>query len=315
MSDRRHCALLAFVLAATSLAGCRPADRAGEVDEASDEAASSSGSAVVEVIAADYAFQAPAEIPSGWTTFRFRNEGREHHFFTLTRLPADKTLEDYQREVGAPFDTVWDALKTGAADKVQAGEMLGRLLPAWYASAQPMGGAGLVAPGRSVRTTVNLVPGTYVMECYVKTADGTFHASLGMQRPITVTEEASGGTPPDADIDITLTNFEIAVEGALTSGEHNVAVHFVEHPEIGLGNDVHLVRLEDGMSVDEVVPWMDWMNLNGLRAPAPAEFVGGVQEMPVGHTGYFSVDLEPGRYAWISESAAAQGMVKEFTVE
>ena len=36
---------------------------------------------------------------------------------------------------------------------------------------------------------------------------------------------------------------------------------------------------------------------------------------PVGHTAYFTVNLEPGRYAWIAESAAAQGMVREFTVQ
>jgi hypothetical protein len=112
------------------------------------------------------------------------------------------------------------------------------------------------------------------MECYVKTADGTFHSSLGMQRPITVTEADSGGSPPEADIEITLSNFVISVEGEATPGEHTVAVHFEEHPEFGLGNDVHLVRLHDGMSLDEVVPWMDWMNLGGLRAPSPAIFLG-----------------------------------------
>jgi len=192
--------------------------------------------------------------------------------------------------------------------------MLGGLLPEWFGSVQQMGGAGLLAPGLAVRTTMNLVPGTYVIECYVKTADGTFHTSLGMLRPITVTDAPSGGSAPEADIQITLSNFEIAVEGEARPGENTVAVRFDEHPEFGLGNDVHVVRLEEGMSVDDVIPWMDWMNLDGLREPAPAVFVGGVQEMPVGQTAYFTVTLEPGRYAWISESTASQGMVKEFTV-
>ncbi len=94
-----------------------------------------------------------------------------------------------------------------------------------------------------------------------------------------------------------------------------MAVHFDEHPAAGLGNDVHVVRLEPDTDLDPVMEWMDWLNLNGLRAPAPARFVGGAQEMPVGHTAYFTVELEPGRYAWITETAAARGMVKEFTVE
>ena len=52
----------------------------------------------------------------------------------------------------------------------------------------------------------------------------------------------------------------------------------------------------------------------GLLEPAPAVFVGGTQEMPLGHTACFTVELEPGRYAWISESTAGLRMAKEFTV-
>ncbi|MGB5304203.1 MAG: hypothetical protein WBP17_13740, partial [Gemmatimonadota bacterium] len=83
----------------------------------------------------------------------------------------------------------------------------------------------------------------------------------------------------------------------------------------GLGNDVHVVRLDEGTDLDEVIAWMDWMNVDGLRAPSPATFLGGVHEMPAGYTAFFTVDLEPGRYAWIAESGAARGMVEEFTVE
>jgi len=67
--------------------------------------------------------------------------------------------------------------------------------------------------------------------------------------------------------------------------------------------------------LDEVVEWMDWMNVDGLRAPSPAAFVGGIHEMPAGYTAFFTVDLEPGRYAWIAESGAELGMVNEFTIE
>ncbi len=91
-------------------------------------ARSTSDANVVEVVTADYAFRAPSEIPSGWITFRMKNEGREHHFLLLSRLPDGKTFEDYQEEVATPFDTVWHALKTGTVDKTEAGQMLGGLL-------------------------------------------------------------------------------------------------------------------------------------------------------------------------------------------
>ena len=57
------------------------------------------------------------------------------------------------------------------------------------------------------------------------------------------------------------------------------------------------------------------MNINGLRSPAPAEFLGGTQEMPAGNTSYFYIELTPGRYAWISEINADKGMVKEFRID
>lgn len=316
MFVRRFHQVVGIIFVAASLAACQPSDRAQESDAASEAGGElPSETHVVEVTARDYAFQAPGEIPSGWTTFRMKNEGEEHHFLLLSRLPDGKTFEDYVEEVALPFETVWDSLRTGAMDKAEAGKMLGRLLPDWYSSVTQMGGPGLVAPGGVAQTSVNLAPGTYVMECYVKTPEGEFHASLGMARPMTVTNEPSGAPAPEADIELTLSNYEIATEGEVTPGEHTIAVRFEEHPEVGLGNDVHLVRLEDEMAVDEVANWMDWMEVGGLRAPAPAEFLGGAQEMPVGHMGYFTVDIESGRYAWISEASADRGMVKEFTVK
>jgi hypothetical protein len=301
------------ILFAAALFACQAGEpeAAGDVD---DLPAEPSSEGAVEVVAQDYAFAAPSRIPSGWTTFRLVNRGKEPHFFLLNRLPDGKTIEDYGAEVGAAFDSVWDSLRTGAADKAEAGAMLGRRLPAWYADVEQWGGVGILAPGRTAPVTMRLEPGSYVMECYIKTADGEFHSSQGMVLPITVTAEVSDQEPPASDLDITLTNDEMLIEGEATPGEHTIAVHFGEHPETGLGNDVHLARLEDDTSVQEVASWMDWMNADGLRAPAPALFVGGAQEMPVGQTAYFDVVLEPGRYAWISEPGA-QGLVREFAVE
>lgn len=314
MIARRLFPAIGIVLA-TSLTACQPADP-GRSDSGSEAAIESATTApVVEVTARDYAFDGPDEIPSGWTTFRLKNEGKEHHFLLLNRLPDGKTFEEYVAEVALPFDSVWHELRKGAIDKAEAGALLGQLLPGWFASVKQMGGPGLVAPGGVAQTSVKLEPGTYVMECYVKTPDGEFHGMLGMARALTVTGVPSGASEPEADVAITLSNFEMAIEGDVKAGQQTVAVHFQEHPEIGLGNDVHVVRMEEGTDMGVVVLWMDWMNVQGLRDPAPAAFVGGAHEMPVGHTSYFTLDLTPGRYAWIAESSADKGMVKEFAVE
>lgn len=298
------------------LAACQPADDTGAADEvAATDRETNSDSYIVEYVARDYAFTGPTEIPSGWVTMRMANEGQEHHFIFLTLLPDGRTIEDYASDVGPAFGEAWDALLAGTVDKAGAAAILGEELPEWYASAVAMGGPGLVAPGHVSQATMRLQPGNYVMECYVKTADGEFHVSLGMALPLRVTDEDSGAVPPKADFAITLDNSAIVVEGTPTSGRHTVAVNFDEQPAGGLGNDVHLVRLERGTDLSRVIEWMDWMNVDGLREPAPASFVGGVHEMPSGYVAFFNVDLEAGRYAWIGESGATLGMAREFTVE
>jgi hypothetical protein len=193
--------------------------------------------------------------------------------------------------------------------------MLGELLPEWFSSVIQMGGTGFIAPGETARTTMRLEPGRYAMECYIKTEEGIFHTTLGMIRLVTVLEESSSASPPEADMEITLRNFEFEISGTPVAGENTIAVHFAEHPEFGLGNDVQLARLDEDGDLQELIDWMDWMNIGGLQTPAPARFLGGTQEMPVGNTAYFTVDLEPGHYAWIAESAAAKGMVETFVIE
>lgn len=308
-----------IALSLPALAACRPADRdqtsGSGTGDRSKVGEATPAPYVVDYVARDYAFTGPMEIRPGWVTMRLANEGLEHHFIFLTLLPDGRTIEDYAADVGRAFGAAWEGLQSGALDKAGAGALLGEMLPEWYASAVSMGGPGLVAPGGVSQATMRLVPGNYVMECYVKTADGEFHVALGMAIPITVTGEDSGATPPRPDLSITLFNHFFEIEGTPAAGRQTVAVNFDEQPEFGLANDVHVVRLDQGADLSQVVEWMDWMNIDGLRESAPAKFVGGIHEMPAGYTAFFTVDLERGRYAWIAESGAALGMVQEFTVE
>lgn len=271
---------------------------------------------VLDVTAVDYAFQGiPAEIPSGWTTIRLHNEGAEPHFMVLWKLAPGKTLQDYVDEVSPPFNMAYDSLEAGTVDAAGAGRILGRELPAWMAENQAMGGPGILTPGHSGQVTVELEPGTYVAECYMKDANGTFHGDLGMLAQFTVTADSSGRAEPAADLEMTLTNDSIGTEGPVSAGEHTIAVHYDEQPPVGLGNDVHVARLTEDTSLDDLSAWMDWMNLDGMETPAPVEFLGGVEEMPAGATSYFTITLEPGRYAWVSEASSPDRPVEAFTVE
>lgn len=269
---------------------------------------------VIEVVAEDYAFDAPATIPSGWATIRFRNVGQEPHMIFLTRLPEGKTMEEYETDLSAQFSRAWHAVRDEGLAEDKALEMLFESLPDWFGEVQFVGGPGLTAPGHASEVTMQLEPGDYVLECYAKTEDGKIHYMEGMIRPLEVTGTRSAGVPPRADLRITLSNGGMEIAGDLAPGRRTVAVQVAENPEQGFGHSVHLARLSPGAEVGKVVSWMNWFDLHGLRTPAPAEFVGGLHPMPTGRTAYLTVDLEPGRYLAVSEATGAQGVLKEFVV-
>ena len=83
-------------------------------------------------------------------------------------------------------------------------------------------------------------------------------------------------------------------------------------------HDLNLVKLSDSANEDELEAWMNWADPKGLITPAPngVTFLGGVNDMPAESIGYFTVDLEPGRYAFISEvpNTKSKGLFKTFEV-
>lgn len=270
---------------------------------------------VVLIRAHDFAFEAPDSIPSGWTTLRFSNTGAQTHFVLLDHLPDGITMDQFEKAIGPAFGDVYGRLMKGTLQESEATPALMKLLPTWFSKFSYGGGVGFVHPGGTAQATVHLDPGTYVLECYVKSPDGTPHNALGMMRKLTVTGDSTAAQPPEADATITFAAGGMKAPAQLTAGRHTVAVNVQEAAQDAmLQNDVHVARLENGQSAQDLAAWMDWMKPEGLKAPAPATFVGGVQDLPVGATGYFTVDLAPGRYAWISENAV-NGMVQEFRVE
>lgn len=253
-------------------------------------------------------------ITSGWTTFRLKNMGHAEHFFLLDLLPDSISFDDYKTKVGRPFDMVFDSLKAGSS-KADAINLLVQSVPSWYfTSVKQMGGTGIISAHKATQITLDLVPGTYVMECYIK-EQGVFHTALGMIRPVTVTEEVSEMKPPEANVNVYFTNDAIKTGGEISSGTNTFVIHFKEHPEAGVGNDLHLIRVNENTDLDAVLDWMDWTNIMGLEPPAPAEFLGGSHEMPVGSTSYFTVNLDPGKYAFVNEAVMRKGNVLQFEVD
>lgn len=264
-------------------------------------------------------FDGPDEIPSGWTTFEYINNSDDTHFFVLEKLPEGKTLEDSKREVIPVFIEGMDLINAG---KSEDGFAAFGKLPEWFSDIIFMGGPGLISPKKKVETTLNLEPGYYVLECYVKMPTGQFHSALGMVAALTVTDENNNEEAPESTIQMTVSSekgFEF--ENGITTGNHLIEVYFEDQKphEHFMGHDVHLVKLTDNADLDELEKWMNWSDPDAFKTPIPdgVEFLGGTQEMPAGHTAYFKADLTSGTYAFIAEvpHASDKNMFTVFTLE
>ncbi len=273
----------------------------------------------VEVVSKSLNFDVKDTIPSGWTTFVFHNESPNTHFFVLEKYPEGKTLDSAKETVIPVFDVAMDSIMAG---NNKAGMAEFANLPAWFNDVKFVGGAGLTAPGTTTQTTFKLNPGYYVVECYVKMPNGKFHSAMGMVTEINVTDEDGGGTMPEATDEIEISSDSgIVFPANLSKGEHVFAVHFRDQKvhENFVGHDVHLVKLNEDPDVKELSDWMNWVNPKGLVSPVPEGivFLGGTQEMPAGSTAFFTANLTPGKYAFVSEVADPEknNMLKTFTVE
>lgn len=291
------------------------------------------------------------EIPSGWTTLEFDNRTDHTHLVFMNRLSENalETLEEdegeisreaYMDAVSLPFQEAWDPY---FAREIDVGTFFGDLiaaLPDWlFTDARVSGGAGLTGARETSRTTLDLDPGTYFIECYVLGEDGIFHTTFGMVEKLEVTEASSGAPEPRPTLDLSISTADgIEFEDAqgrsgIRPGQHTVGITFEDNTVYGhgLGHDVHLIRLDDGTTVEEINGWMDFLDVgadgfyadNGALTstasnPAPETFLGGVQDIqpPLPETAYLHVQLKPGDYAWVAEvpDPAGKSMLETFTV-
>lgn len=274
---------------------------------------------VIEVVTRNMDFQTVDTIKSGWNTFAYKNLSGEVHFFLMDKLPSDSIKEsDIKDHLLPVFDDGMKYLIDGKADSAMAA--FGNI-PAWFNDVKRLGGTGLISPGNTAVSTIHLTPGKYMMECYVKGANGEFHTSHGMWKFITVIDETTDLSPVETDHTISVSSTDGYVfDGQPKSGKNRFKVNFIDQVphEHFSGHDVNLVKYDSSANIDSLVYWMNWMNPTGLRTPTPAgfTFLGGVNNCEGGETGYFEADLESGNYLLISETPNAdeKGMLKTFSV-
>ena len=273
---------------------------------------------VIEIITRNMDFQMPDTITTGWNTFRYKNLSPQTHFLLIDKYPEGKTSEDAESLVAPVFDKAMKLINEG---KSEEGFAEFANLPEWFKDVVFVGGTGLLSPNQVGETTLNLKPGTYIIECYVKMSNGVFHNSMGMNKEIVVTNSDSGNKEPIADIAINISSTEgIVFNDSISSGKHTFSVFYKDQivHENFVGHDINLVKLDENANLMELENWMNWADPKGLIEPAPSgmTFLGGVNDMPEDSTGYFTATLDTGSYALISEvpNVSSKNMLKTFVV-
>ncbi|MCP4370506.1 MAG: hypothetical protein GY797_20695, partial [Deltaproteobacteria bacterium] len=217
-----------------------------------------------------------------------------------------------------PFD---DGMKYLIEGKTDSAMVAFGHVPVWFNDVKRYGGTGLISPGNTAFSSINLDSGKYLMECYVKSANGEFHSSHGMWKFITVVDENTNSSLVEADHTISVSSTDgYTFDSQPKTGKNRFKVDFIDQVphEHFSGHDVNLIKYEASANIDTLVYWMNWMNPTGLRTPAPKgfTFLGGMNNCEAGGLGYFEVDLEAGNYLLISETPKAdeKGMLKTFVV-
>lgn len=248
-----------------------------------------SGSSIPTTVlsATDFAIDGPSTVRAGVQRIGVENDGAQIHHVQLMRLADGKTMDD--------FDA---ALAESEA--------------ALFSMVEMTGGVGQLDPGAEDATLVDLAPGTYALMCFLPDpSDGVPHFAKGMVSEIDVVDADSPVTAPQAEGDIALDDFSIALpEGFDGSGTFTVTND---------GEQIHeanLVKLDDGATLDDYLDAPDPFSLD-----LPVERVGGIQAFNTGGSGTVELDLAPGRYAFLcfvpdetGTPHVALGMVTEFEV-
>jgi hypothetical protein len=256
-------ALLALLASCTARRDSGADGAANAAPQHPAEQSSPTPANVVTVVARDYAFQAPATVPAGLTTFLLANRGHELHMMGLTKLEDGKSIPEL--------------LAILTKNQPQ---------PAW---AVDLGGPNAVSPGDTSNSTVILPAGHYVLICWIPGADGAMHVMKGMLAPLEVTaSRAAPGPEPAGDIVVRLADYHIEVSRPITSGRHIFRVEN-EGPQ---EHDLTVLEVAPGKSSAEVLAWF---NEPAKSAPA-ARALGGIVGIPRGTHGFFTGDFHRGEY-------------------
>ncbi len=238
----------------------------------------------------------PDTLQAGIRHLVYQNHSEMTHFLLFNKVPPQIGLEEYSKELTQPFQDVMDA--------IMKGEEPPNNFPEWLGEMVNMGGVGLTSPGQRAESYINLTPGNYVVECYIKT-NAVFHSTAGMLKQIQVIDSQEDADVPSSTVAIEVDSSGIKVMESLNESGGIITFKITYGPTKLYANftrpDIHLAKVNEDTNLELLGEYMNWATPAGMDGAAPITFLGGVQEMPEGNIAYFSQDLSPGKYILIGE--------------
>jgi len=243
---------------------------------------------VITVVARDFAFQGPDEVPAGMVTVQLQNRGTNLHHMAIMKLDEGKTLQD-----------LFAAFQAGGAP------------PAW---AHDMGGPNAPDPGSDANATLMLEPGSYALLCFVDIPDHVPHLMKGMAKLLRVTPALvpAAARAITGDVTVTLNDYSFTPSAPITRGVHTIRVANAA----AQSHEVELVKLAPGKTVQDLVAWVA-----NPQGPPPGNALGGIAGMGHGVVQSFTYDFTPGEYGLIcflpgpdGKPHFVHGMMRQFTV-
>ena len=248
-----------------------------------------------------FSFVVPSDIEGGVVTFELVSaaSNKATHDFQLLRLEEGHTIDEVANTAASEDEPV----------------------PTWIEHAA---GVGSVAPGQTVRATVELEPDTeYGFFCTESTepeeegGEAVSHAAHGMKGTFT-TGDDSGAEMPEATATVVASEYTFEMDG-FTAGANTVKV-------TNGGEHLHHVLwlpIAEGKTFEDAKAALT--SEQEPEGPPPVDFEKGVFTAVFGHgdSGIVEVDLPAGDYAVIcfmpdqgtaGPPHVAKGMIKELVV-
>jgi hypothetical protein len=287
--------MIAIVVAGLALAGCSSSSKPSSSNTVPTVASVTAplSRPKVTIIAKDFSFLMPSQIPSGYVDITLQNQGKADHQAQFVNL-GSMTLDEFKA----------DAVKTDIG-AVKPGTIF-------------VGGPNDAASNKATTATVKLDPGSYAVVCFIPGADGKPHAAQGMISQVQVVKMATSvETAPTAASTIILGDFSFTLPAGFT-GKGLVEVS-------NQGTEVHelnLFKLAPGVTEAQAKTALLAQGPPPAGPPPFTEIVGTTGLTPQQHA-WLSMNLAPGNYLLVcffpdpkkgNIPHILEGMIKEFTI-